>query len=198
VTVPSYFTKSEARTAAKQVVQKSAGKTYGKLLNESRAAAKDTDVFDVFLSHSILDAELIAGAKDLLEQQGFTVYVDWIDDPQLNRSAVSKETAATLRRRMRQSRSLIYVATDSAAASKWMPWELGYFDGFRPGQVAVMPLLDNDGDSFPKQEYLELYPIVRKDTYKNGTKDLFVEAVGSQWTTLAKFGKGSADWRPYG
>lgn len=193
----TYFTKSEARAAAKQVIQKTAGKTYGKILNESRASAKDSDRFDIFLSHAMSDAELVTGAKDLLKQQGFTVYVDWVDDPQLDRSAVSKETADVLRRRMRQSRSLIYVATESAMTSKWMPWELGYFDGFKQGQVAVMPFLNNEKDKFPRQEYLELYPIVRKDTYKSGRADLFVEEVGHRWMTLEKFGKGSPVWNPY-
>jgi hypothetical protein len=39
-----------------------------------------------------------------------------------------------------------------------MPWELGYYDGFRPGYVAILPLVQTAGGSFSGQEYLGLYP----------------------------------------
>lgn len=194
----AYYTKTEARAAAqasasKQVLKKS----FNQVLTEAKASAKDTDSFDIFLSHSIRDAELITGVKHLLELQGFSVYVDWENDPQLDRGAVSKETAAILRRRMRQSKSLIYVATENAFSSKWMPWELGYFDGYKPDQVAVLPLMDRDNDGFPEQEYLGLYPVVTKDTYTSGAKDVFVEDRGRRWKRLATFGKATGEWQPY-
>lgn len=192
----AYFTKTEARAAAqaKKTVLKKAFEAH---VMDSVAAASDTDRFDIFLSHSIHDAELIVGVQELLEGMGFSVYVDWDADPQLDRSAVSKKTAETLRKRMRQSKSLVYVATEKASSSKWMPWELGFFDGHKPGQVAVLPLMDTASGTFPAQEYLGLYPLVTKDTYKTGEKDIFVEDKGHQWTTLAKFGKAAGGWQAY-
>lgn len=94
---------------------------------EAKTRAKETDTFDIFLSHSIRDAELVTGVVLLLKERGFSVYVDWNTDPQLDRSAVSRETAAVLRKRMRQCKALLFVATENASSSKWMPWELGYF-----------------------------------------------------------------------
>jgi hypothetical protein len=41
-----------------------------------------------------------------------------------------------------------------------MPWELGYFDGFRPGHVAIFPLVKTPGSGFEGQEYLGLYPYI--------------------------------------
>jgi len=79
-----------------------------------------------------------------------------------------------------------------------MPWELGFFDGFRPDGVAIMPVLDSPMDSFRGQEYLGLYPIVQKDTYKNGTPDVFVEEFGARWSTLKRFGTGQPLWSKYG
>jgi hypothetical protein len=135
--------------------------------------------------------------KLLLEKQGFSVYVDWDTDAHLDRSTVSKETAVLLRTRMRQSKSLLYLATENAGASKWMPWELGYFDGLRNGGVAVLPLVDQEDGKFPRQEYLALYPVVTKDFYKDlGTQDVFVEDRG-RWTTLEGFAKGQASWNKY-
>ena len=122
----------------------------------------------------------------------------WVEDAQLDRRAVTKETAAVLRQRMRQSKSLLYLASDNSSSSKWMPWELGYFDGFKPDGVAIMPVLDSATDAFKGQEYLGLYPIVQKDTYKDGSPDVFVEERGVRWTTLKKFGSGQPVWSKYG
>lgn len=194
----TYYTKSEIRGHAAGTLRKSFGTTdSGKLLRESVQMASDYDNYDVFLSHASKDAELILGVKAMLEGQGLKVYVDWVEDAQLDRTQVSRSSADILRRRMRQSRSLIWVATSAASESKWMPWELGYFDGFKPNQVAIMPLVDNSYDSFKGQEYLALYPLVGKNQYTNGAKDIFVEDAGLQWITLRQFGKAEAAWKSY-
>jgi hypothetical protein len=193
----TFYTKAEARAFATNTLNKSFAKDSGRILREAATAATKEDRFDVFLSHASTDAELILGVKGLLENQGFTVYVDWIDDAQTDRSKVSRETADLLRRRMRQSGSLVFVATEAASSSKWMPWELGYFDGFRPNMVAVLPLVDNPTQTFKGQEYLALYPVIDKDKYiENGSQDVFVEDKG-RWTTLKNFGKGAPVWRKY-
>lgn len=196
----AYFTKSEARNAAARSrgLQKSFGSNPGRVLKESVTAATAADRFDVFLSHSIADAEIVLGIKQLLEESGLKVYVDWVEDAQLDRRAVTKETAAVLRQRMMQSQSLIYLASDNSSASKWMPWELGFFDGFMPGGVAIMPVLDSPTDTFRGQEYLGLYPIVQKSTYTDGMPDVFVEEHGVRWSTLKKFGSGQPAWAKYG
>ncbi|MBX5164523.1 MULTISPECIES: toll/interleukin-1 receptor domain-containing protein [unclassified Rhizobium] len=116
------------------------------------------DSFDIFLSHSIKDAGLILGLKRLLEDTGKTVYIDWIDDPDLDREHVSGETAEKLRRRMDQCSTLIYVYSQSSQRSRWMPWELGYFDGSN-GNVAILPITPDHGTlDFDREEYLQLYP----------------------------------------
>lgn len=100
----------------------------------------------------------------LLEDMGKKVYVDWMNDPELDRSQVNKHTAERLRARMNQSDSLLYLASDNASNSKWMPWELGYFDGHKPGKVAILPVLDKADQKFEGQEYLGLYPTIDKDS----------------------------------
>ncbi|MEY4748588.1 MAG: hypothetical protein RIQ60_802 [Pseudomonadota bacterium] len=169
----------------------------GRILKESVTAATAADSFDVFLSHSIADAEIVLGIKQLLEESGLKVYVDWVEDAQLDRSAVTKESAAVLRQRMRQSKSLIYLSSENSSSSKWMPWELGYFDGFKPDGVAIMPVLDSPTDAFKGQVYLGLYPIVQKNTYSDGTPDVLVEERGVRWSTLKKFGRGQPVWGRY-
>ena len=111
------------------------------------------------MSHSSSDARHVAGLKLLLEDVGHTVYVDWIEDPELDRSKVTKENAAVLKDRMNHCKSLLYAFSENAAQSTWMPWELGYFDGIK-GYVAVVPILKKSNGSFIGNEYLGLYPYV--------------------------------------
>lgn len=42
-----------------------------------------------------------------------------------------------------------------------MPWELGYFDGYSSGKVAILPVLDYEYETFSGQEYLGIYPKVQ-------------------------------------
>lgn len=128
--------------------------------SEIRKSAKTSieTIFDVFLSHSYEDAEVIAGIKGLIEDQGLRVYVDWIEDPEADRTQVTAATAEMLRQRMNHCRFLLYASSSAARGSKWMPWELGYFDGRRPGHVGILPIVHSEGAVFHGQEYLGLYP----------------------------------------
>jgi hypothetical protein len=139
------------------------------LLKEARDTSSNS--FDVFLSHSILDEELILGAKLELEDQGLSVYVDWITDKKLDRTAVTSRTAAHLRARMGQCKMLVYVHTENAKLSRWCPWELGYFDALRGGNVFIFPIVSGRADDFKGQEYLGLYPYLDKAPPKTSTKD---------------------------
>jgi hypothetical protein len=56
-----------------------------------------------------------------------------------------------------------------------MPWELGYFDGFRPEKVSVIPLTFEENEEFKGQEYLELYPTITKSEYFNELKYAWVK-----------------------
>lgn len=189
----AYFTKNEARDAATGF---RGYRTARAILIHSMESYKPREDFDIFLSHSIDDSDLILGVMLLLQKQGLKVYVDWVVDKKLDRNSVDKETAAVLRERMKFSRSLMYIATGNSSASKWMPWELGFFDGHKPGQVAILPLLDSDSQSFNGQEYLGLYPVVTKKLVNHVTSYL-VEDRGNQWTNLKCFASGAPSWKRY-
>lgn len=122
------------------------------------ASAPSWARFDIFMSHSFKDAEAIMGIKRQLESTGLTVYVDWIEDTQLDRSQVTAGTANRLRSRMKNCEFLLYATSQSSPDSKWMPWELGYFDGLKDGsKVGILPIVDSAADAFRGQEYLGLY-----------------------------------------
>lgn len=84
-------------------------------------AASPQESFNIFLSHAFEDRELVVGTRKLIEDAGLTVYVDWIDDAALDRSAVDRERADHLRTRMRQCDTLFYAHTPNAALSRWCP-----------------------------------------------------------------------------
>ena len=118
------LTEDNVRAAARQTHDRMY-KSYSKVLEE--AAETTEDDFDIFLSRSIKDAEIVRGAHVILKRLGYSVYVDWIVDPELDRAEVSRSTAVHLKKRMRQCKALLYLSTQNSVGSKWMPWELGFF-----------------------------------------------------------------------
>lgn len=122
---------------------------------------------DVFVSHFSKDRELIITLKDMLNNQGLDCYVDWMyDREQLSRELTCKETAAVLIKRMEQSKALLYVLTEEALESQWMPWELGFFSAlnkpiyvYKPTEIKYIP------------KYIELYKQVWLENNKIGYKE---------------------------
>jgi hypothetical protein len=97
--------------------------------------------------------------KKDIEGRGFSSYLDMVEDAKLRESGISKNTK-TLRVRMRQCASLVFVISKGSSSSKWMPWELGYYDG-HSGKTAILPIGDDPRLVWHKgQEYLDLYPFV--------------------------------------
>ena len=136
-------------------------------LTKSAASGMDTN-FDIFLSHSYEDATVIAGVKALIERERLSVYVDWIEDAQADRKQVTPATASMLRGRMQHCRFLLFASSKASPTSKWMPWELGYFDGLKPGRVGILPIVITAGAPFDGQEYLGLYPSYQYLKFKDG------------------------------
>lgn len=152
------------------------------IVNENSVLAKRRASFDVFLSHSIADSEIILGVKTILESKGLSVYVDWIEDPDLHRSDVTAKTASRLRERMRQSSSMVYAHSTNSPSSKWMPWELGFFDGFS-GAITIFPIARSSDGTYEGQEFLGLYPYI---DYV-GELTMFVNKGTAPARTLGKF-----------
>ncbi len=174
----AFLRMAEARQAA-QSSMIPLRKSAGQVLREEAGAFRATSTFDVFLSHSYHDAEVILGVKKIMESQGLRVYVDWIDDQGLDRGKVARKTAEILRLRMRAALSLVYAHSANSSDSKWMPWELGYFDGFKPGCLWILPIVANYDSEFEDQEYLSLYPTVEKIAELYGSLNLGFLNVGS-------------------
>ncbi len=123
-------------------------------LNESLSHFDTATLYDLFISHSFSDKELVIGLLHLFTNAKYKVYIDWINDSFLNRNNVTPETAALIRKRVNQSNGTAYIATSNSTTSKWCPWELGISDGMK-GKVCILPVMNQP---FCGQEYLGLYP----------------------------------------
>jgi len=152
------FTESALRARARRETT-NFSKTASAVLTEKVTKQEDLKTFDVFLSHAYDDRELLTGVVLSIEDLGYSVYIDWREDPKLDRSQVTSATAAVLRERMRNSRCLFYSVTPSSKDSAWMKWELGWKDGHN-NRTAILPIEKDGSDSWSGQQFLGLYPYV--------------------------------------
>lgn len=192
----SYLTEKEIRLRAGQILQR-VRKTAGQVLAE--AIAPDDKKFDVFLSYSSGEPqEVLVGVIALLEDRGLSVYIDKYSDPQLSPVNVTQKTAQILRDRMRNSNSLLYLYSQHSTRSRWMPWELGFFDGLK-GSVGVLPVTQNQEETFKGEEYLNLYPYVDiANVDGTSDRDLWINEAADTYANLAGWVKGKEKIRKRG
>jgi hypothetical protein len=155
-------------------------------LRESAARRlKSVAGFDIFLSHRFLDAPYVLLLRNYLESLGYSVFVDWIEQPEIEREKVTKRTAAYLRRVMDKSDSLLFAVSENSVNSSWMPWELGYFDG-SGGMIAIVPITESKttSETYRGREYLGLYPYVTMTKDRSGRNKLWVNRSASKYVTF--------------
>jgi len=112
--------------------------------------------YDLFISHSSSDYDLIIRLKAILNSLGLNVYIDWVSDRNaLKRELTNISTAKAIIERLKSSKSLLYIHTESSLQSQWTPWELGYFHALKGNRICVYT--PND---IPKPAYINIYPSV--------------------------------------
>lgn len=144
--------------------------------------------YDIFLSHSYDDSPVILALKREIELYDFSIYVDWLEDPLLDRRQVSKRTAEILKSRMHNCKGLIFVYSENSPYSLWMPWELGYFDGTKE-KVAILPILERNikTEEYEGQDYLGLYPYITINELENNGTALFVNEDRKTYVELRRW-----------
>lgn len=119
-------------------------------------ASKTLAQVRIFLSHSHKDRELIEGFIKLFAAiVKVSIYVDW-QDPTMPEST-NRETADRIKRKINELDYFLILATTSALASRWVPWEIGIADTVKSAnKMLVVPIADPSG-RFNGNEYLQLY-----------------------------------------
>lgn len=86
--------------------------------------------YNIFMSHSLLDAQMILQIKSKLNKIGKTVYIDWVNDNvMLDRRNQNEDTWNVLEKRMQQSKQMVYVLTEHSIESPFTEKEVRYFKG---------------------------------------------------------------------
>lgn len=144
-----------------------------RILRYNKIIYNDRRGYDLFLSHSYLDKELILTLIELFNKANYSVYVDWINDSLLNRLNVTAKTARVIKSRIKESKGLAYIATSNIANSKWCPWELGVGDGLLNERACILPILEENSSKFNGQEYLGIYPYIEYGKVQGSDKYQF-------------------------
>jgi hypothetical protein len=108
-----------------------------------------------FLCHSHADAELAKGITKILNENGWSIYVDWEDTAMPDKP--TRETANRIQKKIVELTWFLFLATQNSMTSRWCPWEIGYADGKKQlNRIIIIPTMDNSG-AFHGNEYLQLY-----------------------------------------
>lgn len=110
----------------------------------------------VFISHKNTDSALAEKVARRVRMNGFSVYLDTIDDALTKDGA---DLADHLLRRMGECQQLIAVISSSTKTSWWVPWEIGVGaeKGFRMASFSEAYI------TLP--EYLQKWPALHTDQH---------------------------------
>lgn len=127
----------------------------GQRRSTPRQFAKRFGQSTAFLSHSHKDAPLALGLQELLNNQGWDVYIDWQDQTMPDKP--DAETAFNIKAAIIRADWFLFLATQHSMTSRWCPWEIGFADGKKVhDRITIVPTLDDLGH-FYGNEYLNLY-----------------------------------------
>ena len=117
------------------------------------------DHVTVFLSHKHEELDLVKKIIDFFQSNyNVSVYIDANDIDMPN--CTCRETASRLRRKIRNCRKFIFMATQKSIESKWCNWELGQGDVLKYNKnLAIFPILLDDNE-FSGNEYLRMYSYI--------------------------------------
>ena len=122
-----------------------------KSLQEAVAKHEQT----AFLCHSHKDQEIVRGLQVVLKENGWNIYVDWLDNDLP--SSPDKETAEKIKSKIKQTDWFLFLATSHSMVSRWCPWEIGYADAVKNyDRILIIPTEDESG-TWHGNEYLQLY-----------------------------------------
>jgi hypothetical protein len=143
-----YFNESDVQNFKKSIILDS--------YNFSKRAAYQS--FDVFLSHSSKDDDILSSVINFLSQYNVNVYIDKSDEDLPKKP--SPETGEVLKNRIQEAKKFMVLVSPNSKDSKWIPWELGIADEKKKiRNVALLPQVQSvSNPDWPEQEYLGLYP----------------------------------------
>ncbi len=110
------------------------------LSDEGVRIAKSRASKNLFLSHSLSDEAPARHAVAVLQEHGYSMYID-IEDGGLRTASSSSDIATRLRGAIGTCKRLVVIVTENTQTSRWILWEVGLADAFNgTGRAALLPL----------------------------------------------------------
>jgi len=129
---------------------------YKRIKNDS---IQNKKVYDYFISHSLVDNEIVLKILRCLNSLDYSVYCDWLSDNDfLKREYISEYTILILKKRIEQSRNILFIQTSNTTdennnlRSPWIQMELDYAKELRKNIVCI-DLLQKDKCEFDVLKY---------------------------------------------
>lgn len=121
-----------------------------KLANNGKSIQK-LKTYDLFISHSYVDREIVYDIVRKINKCGLNCYVDWTADSDfLRRSLVSDFTKEVLKARMKNSRKLLFLSSSNSRVSSWVDFELKYYQEEVQNEIYMIVLDGEDAHNFIK------------------------------------------------
>ena len=113
----------------------------------------------VFLSHKHSELKFVNFLIGFLEKRyNVSVYIDSNDDDMPLHTC--GETAARIKRKIRNCRKFIFMATEESIHSCWCNWEIGQGDAHKYRKhFAIFPILISN-NNYLGNEFLQIYPYI--------------------------------------
>jgi hypothetical protein len=109
--------------------------------------------YDLFISHSFEDNELVRKIKNYLNKSNLNIYCDWLSDNDfLKREYASDYTKMILKRRIEQSKKVLFIRTNNTNDknnnfySEWVEMEISYAKSIDKPIVCVDFIDDNQNE----------------------------------------------------
>lgn len=111
--------------------------------------------FDIFISHSSKDSNLVRIIKDALNKHKLICYCDWTSDNDfLRRELVSDFTKEVLKKRMSQSKYFLLINTKNSLESEWVKFEKDYYCSRNPQNMFYIDIDGGDIEGLKKLIYV--------------------------------------------
>lgn len=120
--------------------------------------------YDLFISHSYKDWEIVRDIVADANKAGLNCYVDWnADDDFLKRDLVSEFTKEVLKVRLENSDRLLFISTENSRASEWVSFELQYYQEHVKNDILMIVVDGEDGRNFRKIAKDDLFGSLKND-----------------------------------
>ena len=127
--------------------------------------------YDFFISHSSTDYDSIQLLIESLNKQGNNIYCDWINDTDyLKRHLVGQNTLNVIKKRLDQSKRMIFVVSSNSLESKWCKYELNYFNNQKKEIVFIRKEDISDGNF--EYSSFDVHPFLNSN-YNDTIEELF-------------------------